>query len=425
MASPPPHARPLRWSIAVLVGAAIAISYLDRQTLPVAIQAIKTDIPISDLEFSYLNSAFLVAYGLMYAIGGRILDALGTRVGFALIMIWWSLACASHGLAHGFAALAVSRLLLGMGEGGGFPAATKAVAEWFPAQQRATAMGIINAGTALGAIIAPPAIAAIIHWQDWRWVFYLTGAVGLVWTVWWLSVYHAPAQHPRISAAERELLLPPAASTDDEPEQATSWSSLLHTRSVQGLVLAKFLSDSAWYFFLFWMPKYLYDARGFDIKQVGYYAWIPYAAAGVGCLVGGWASSHLIARGQPVHRSRKIVLGLSALLLPQIFFVTQVPSAWVIVLFSIAFLGQQAWSTLIMVLPTDLFPRKQVGSVAGLVGLGGALGGVVFGLAVGRILDALGVATGYMVTFALASSLHVIAFGVILLTVRDPRRTAG
>ena len=425
MAPPTTYARPLRWSIAVLVGVAIAISYLDRQTLPVAIQAIKVDIPISDLEFSYLNSAFLIAYGLMYAIGGRILDVLGTRVGFALIMVWWSLACASHGLAQGFAALAIARLLLGIGEGGGFPAATKAVAEWFPAQQRATAMGIINAGTALGAIIAPPAIAAIIHWQDWRWVFYVTGAVGLVWTVWWLWAYHAPAQHPRISATERELLLPSATSADNQPEPATSWSSLLRSRSVQGLVLAKFLSDSAWYFFLFWMPKYLYDARGFDVKQVGYYAWIPYAAAGVGCLVGGWASSHLITRGQSVHRSRIIVLGLSALLLPQIFFVTQVPSAWVIVLFSIAFLGQQAWSTLIMVLPTDLFPRKQVGSVAGLVGLGGALGGVVFGLAVGRILDALGVATGYMVTFALASSLHVIAFGIILLMVRAPRREPG
>lgn len=409
-----------RWSVALLLGAAIAISYLDRQTLPVAIQAIKSDIPITDLQFSYLNSAFLIAYGLMYAIGGRILDGLGTRIGFAAFMIWWSLACASHGLAQGFAALAVSRLLLGIGEGGGFPAATKAVAEWFPASERSTAMGIINAGTAIGAVLAPPAIAAIIQWGDWRWVFYVTGAIGLAWTAWWLRAYHTPSQHPRISAEELALLSQDTpGSTEVLP--TPRWLDLIKSPQVKGLVAAKFLSDSAWYFFLFWMPKYLYDVRGFDIKQVGAYAWIPYAAAGLGCLIGGWSSSRLIASGHSVNWSRKLILGLSALLLPQIFFVTQVPSEWVIVLFSIAFLGQQSWSTLVMVLPTDLFPRQVVGSVAGLVGLGGAMGGVVFGLVVGRILDALGVSAGYTVVFALASCLHVLAFVIILVTIRDVR----
>ncbi len=193
----------LRWKIAILLFAAIAISYFDRQTLPVAIASIQKEIPISNTQFSQLQAAFLFAYALMYAGGGKLIDTLGTRRGFLVIMIWWSLACATHGLAGGFAVLAVSRFLLGMGEGGGFPAATKAVAEWFPAQERSTAMGIINAGTALGAVLAPPLIALVIGVLNWRWVFFLAGAVGLAWTAWWMVRYYPPYSHPRLTARER------------------------------------------------------------------------------------------------------------------------------------------------------------------------------------------------------------------------------
>ena len=193
----------LRWGIAGMLTVAIAISYLDRQTLSVAIKAIQADIPITNTQFAQLNSAFLLAYGLMYAGGGKLIDTLGTRRGFFLIMVFWSLACASHGFATGFAMLAISRLLLGIGEGGGFPAVTKAVAEWFPASERSTAMGMINAGTAVGAVVAPPAIAAIIGVGGWRWVFFAAGATGLIWSIWWMRAYQPPSQHPRISAAER------------------------------------------------------------------------------------------------------------------------------------------------------------------------------------------------------------------------------
>src|SRR3954452_24978182 len=173
--------RRLRWSIAILISSAIAISYFDRQTLPVAIAAIQRDIPISNTQFSYLQGAFLLAYACMYVGGGKLIDVLGTRRGFLLIMVWWSLACASHGLAAGLGMLAASRFLLGMGEGGGFPAATKAVSEWFPATERAMAMGMVNAGTAVGAVFAPPAIAYIIGVLNWRWVFFVAGSAGLVW----------------------------------------------------------------------------------------------------------------------------------------------------------------------------------------------------------------------------------------------------
>ena len=184
----------MRWRIAILVSAAIAVSYLDRQTLPVAIKAISKDIPLTNMQFSDLQSAFLFSYALMYAGGGKLVDFLGTHRGFTVIMLFWSLACASHALATSFALLATSRFLLGMGEGGGFPAATRAVAEWFPTKERATAMGIINAGTAVGAVVAPPLIAAVLGYTNWRWIFVLTGGFGLLWAAWWSWSYHPPEE---------------------------------------------------------------------------------------------------------------------------------------------------------------------------------------------------------------------------------------
>ena len=404
----------LRWRIAILVSAAIAISYLDRQALPVAVKAIERDIPLSNEQFSTLASAFLLSYAFMYVGGGKLADALGTRLGFTVIMIFWSLACASHALAASFAMLAVSRFLLGMGEGGGFPAATRAVAEWFPVRERATAMGIINGGTAVGAVLAPPMIALIlIHLGlSWRWIFLVTGGIGLLWTAWWRFSYFPPEDHPSLGDLERSETLSAGQSLGSS--QTPRWFALLRIRETWGLMLAKFLSDAAWYFYLFWLPKYLYDARGFDIKAVGTVAWIPAAASGVGCLVGGSFSSYLLRRQFSLGVARKLALGLSAALMPFVLLVPRVPVSWAIVIFSVAFFGQQSWSTLVMVLPTDLFPRSVVGSVAGLVGFGGAMGGIAFGQLAGYLLDH---GFGYGVVFGLAGTFHVIAMMVILVTV--------
>lgn len=385
-----------RWQIAAIVCCAIAISYFDRQTLPVAISAIQRDITMSNTGYSALQSAFLIAYALMYAGGGRLIDAVGARAGFAMVMIWWSLACAGHGLARGFGLLAACRFLLGMGEGGAFPAATKVVSSWFPPTERSTAMGIINAGTAVGAVLAPPAIAAIIVALNWHWVFFLSGVVGMLWTAWWLLAYREPTVSGQVV---------------NEPR---GWWHLLSHTEVWGLVSAKFLSDAAWYFYLFWLPKYLYDARGFDVKRVGYYAWIPYAASGGGCLMGGWFSSWLLRQNRSLTFSRRVALGLSAAVMPAVLLITQVRVELAIVIFSIAFFGQQSWSTLVMTLPADLFPNRNVGSVAGMVGFGGAIGGLAFGQAAGYLLDH---GYGYGTVFALAGSFHVIAFGILLLTV--------
>ncbi len=404
----------LRWRIAILVSAAIAISYLDRQTLPVALKAISKDIPLTNVQFSNLQSAFLLAYAFMYAGGGKLSDALGTRRGFMVIMIFWSLACASHGFALTFAMLAVSRFLLGMGEGGGFPTATRAVAEWFSVNERATAMGIINGGTAVGAVVAPPLIAVILLYANWRRIFFFTGALGLLWTAWWHKSYFPPAGHPALTEQERAKIPPPADPALPAATKKIAWLDLLRFKETWGIVAAKFVSDAAWYFYLFWLPKYLYDARNFDIKAVGAVAWIPNAAAGIGCLLGGWFSSHLVRRNLTVNAARKVALGLSAAVMPLILLVTRAPIAWAIAIFSLAYFGQQSWSTLVMVLPTDLFPSSVVGAVAGMIGFGGAIGGILFGELAGYLLDH---GFGYETVFRVAATFHVIAFLVILTTV--------
>jgi ACS family hexuronate transporter-like MFS transporter len=410
----------LRWRIAILVAAAIAISYLDRQTLPVAIGAIGKDIAISNQVKAFLDSAFLVTYGLMYLGGGRLIDLLGTRRGFTVIMIFWSLACASHGIATNVVMLGVSRLLLGVGEGGGFPAATRAVTEWFPAKERATAMGIINAGTAVGGVVAPPLIAQIvlhIHWlqlSSWRWVFFLTGMAGLLWTLWWIGSYFPPEQHRGLRAVEGAMI---ASATEQSAtaQPMIPLIALLRFRETWGIVAVKFLTDAAWYFYIFWLPKYLLAARGFDIKGIGSVAWIPFAAAGVGCLLGGGLSSWLIHSGRSINVGRKIPLGLAAAAMPWVMLVPHVSVPWCIALFSLAFFGHQWWSTLIMILPTDLFPKRAVGTVAGLVGLGGAMGGVAFGQLAGYLLDH---GFSYTPILVIAGSLHIVGFILILIFVR-------
>jgi ACS family hexuronate transporter-like MFS transporter len=390
-----------KWYYVTMVAVAIAISYFDRQTLPVAISAIQRNIPLSNQQFSYLQTAFLLAYAALYMLGGRLLDLLGTRKGFLLIMVWWSLACAMHSLATGFSLLLVARLLLGAGEGGAFPAATRVVAEWIEPNERSTAMGLINAGTAVGSVLAPPLIGAVLLLSGWRVVFIFAGAAGLVWVLWWGVSYRGNSVTLSSNTVDARVL-----------GSGIGWQQVIPLRSVQSIVFAKFMSDSAWYFLLFWLPKYLYDARGFDIKQVSYYAWIPYAASGLGSFIGGWASSRLLHAGKSLNFARKVVLGCCALGMPVVMLVSVAPVQVALALFSIAFFCQQAWSGLIMTLPTDIFPLTVVGTVAGLIGFGGAIGGAIFGLIAGFML---GHGFTYATLFVLVGTFHLIGFLAIVL----------
>lgn len=372
------------------------------------------------MQYARLQMAFLLAYGLMYVGGGKIMDHFGTRLGYTVMICWWSAATILHGVVSSVTGLAVGRFLLGLGEGGGFPGSAKAVSEWFPARERSFAFGIFNTGSSVGAVIAPPLIAFIALQLNWRWVFLLVGVLGFIWAVVWWRFYEVPRRHRRVTAAEREyvegsLSSEAAAAAVQSDERPIRWLELFRYRQTWGLLLAKFLTDSAWYFFIFWLPKYLADVRHLNIKEIGYYAWVPYAFAGVGSLVGGWLSSYLIRRNVTMDRSRKISLAISAALMPVSLLIATSPLSLAIVFFSMAMLGHQFWSTIVQTSVADIYPSRTVGSVAGLLGGVGCFGGILFNLLIGALLSHY---HSYSIVFLIAGVLHPISFLVILFLVR-------
>lgn len=404
----------LRWWIAGLLAAATALNYLDRQNLPVVVSELQKSIPLTDQQYSELQFLFLLAYGLMYAGGGRIVDLLGTRAGYLVMIVWWSVANMLHGLVTGVFGLGTARFLLGLGEGGGFPASAKAVSEWFPARERSFAFGLFNTGSSVGAVVAPPLIAGIVLWLNWRWVFFITGAFGLLWALIWWRLYELPGKHKLITPEEREYVETSLRSVQTAGPRMP-WVSLFRFRQVWGLCAAKFLSDSAWYFFIFWLPKYLADIRHLNIKEIGYYAWVPYAFAGAGSFIGGWLSSYFIQRGLSIDASRKIALGISAALMPASLLITASPLSLAIAFFSMAMFGHQFWSTIMQTLSADMFPSTTVGSVSGLLGAVGSFGGMFFNLLVGILLTHY---HSYAIVFLISGLLHPVSFIVVMLVVR-------
>ncbi|MCY7352761.1 MAG: MFS transporter [Cytophagaceae bacterium] len=409
-----------RWWIIGLTAFATVINYLDRQNLPVALSEIRKTIPVSDGQYGLINSLFLFAYGTMYAVGGRLLDRFGTRAGYAVMIVWWSLANMVHGLVSSITGLGVARFLLGIGEGGGFPASAKVVAEWFPAKERSLAFGLFNTGSSVGAVIAPPLIAFLIGVLDWRWAFFLTGVLGLGWVLVWLRVYSRPAESRFITPAEQTYL---AASVEGpnaagRPEKSPSWLSLLRNRHVLGIMLAKALPDAGWYFFIFWLPKYLNDVRGLDIKGIGTYAWIPYALAGAGSFLGGWGSSFLLKKGTSLDRARRIPLGIAAALLPLSLLITDASLTYAILFFGLAMFGHQAYSTLVQTLVADLFPPNVVGSVSGLMGMAATYSAMLFSLGIGFVVGQY----GYGPAFLIAGVLHPISFIALFFVIPNIER---
>ncbi len=418
--------RNLRWWIAGFLACATALSYLDRQSFPVAVIEIQKSIPLSDQQYSELQMLFLLAYAAMYAGGGKAADWLGTRRGYSILILWWSAATMMHGFVTTVFGLGVARFLLGLGEGGGFPCSAKAISEWFPPEERAFAFGIFNTGSSLGAVVAPPLIVLIVLTLNWRWVFFLTGALGLAWAAAWWLFYDLPEHHQLITPAEREhiqgSLARAKAHSGDLVRSPVSWTGLFRYRQVWALISAKFLTDSAWFFFIFWLPKYLADVRHLSIKQIGYYAWIPYAFAGVGSLFGGWLSSYLIRHHLTVGRSRKVCLCLSAAIMPISLLITRSPLQIAIVFFSMALFGHQFWSTILQTLATDIFPSRVVGSVAGLMGAVGSVGAMLFDLLVGRILTRY---HDYSPAFMIAGLLYPIALLLIFLLIPKVKHVAS
>jgi len=393
-----------RWSIALLLLAATALSYMDRLAFPIVFQRMKAAFTLSQEQYGQMMSLFLLAYGVMYAVGGRIMDLLGARLGYAVMIIWWSLATALHGLVGGVVGLAVARVLLGAGEGGGFPGSAKAVAEWFPAKERATAVGLFNVGSAIGMAVAAPLSAVIVLSLGWQWVFYLMGIAGLVWAGVWVAAYRLPQSSGFANASHSNRVEAPMVG----------WLELSKNRAMRSLLFARFLSEGAWYFLIFWLPKYLSEARGLEIKDVGLYAWVPYAFAGAGSLFGGWFSTMLM-RWLSLSAARKVALGMAVSVMPFAALIDQSPLSWAIVFYSLPMLGHQFWSTILQTLPADLFPSSAVGTAAGLLGAVGTLGAAIFSLIAGSMLAWTG--GNYGAVFLVAGLIHPLSFLVVLLTV--------
>ena len=395
------------------------LNYLDRQVLSVTAPTLKELFNITNTGYSWIVNSFLVSYTILQPMAGRIIDWINTRRGYAAAVSFWSAASMLHGLAAGVRSFALFRFLLGVGEAGNFPATIKAVSEWFPPQERALAIGLFNIGSPFGAVIAPPLIAWLALSFGWQAAFIATGVLGFLWVTLWLKFYQSPDQHPKVTPEELGYIRSGDRLQDAEGlNQNTIWRKALTNRGLWGVTVARFLSDGVWWFYVFWLPSYLADARNFTLKEIGQYSWIPYLFAAIGSIFGGWLPTALAKKfGIGVIASRKSSLLVSALMMPAALFVTQASTpVWAIFFVCIATFGHGAFSPSIMGLPADLFPKRAVATAYGVTGFGAGLGGLVFQYLVGLLLDTKGF--GYTAVFLLAGILHPLAALTVIFTVR-------
>ena len=378
----------IRWWIAALLFTVTLINLIDRSTISVLAPVITTQLGLTSMQFAGINTWFLAAYAASQALSGKIFDRVGTRLGFSVAVLVWSFAAMAHAFARGIGSLSFLRVLLGLGEGGNWPGAAKAIAEWFPVRERAFGIALVNAASAIAFIIATPLVVWLQLRFGWRSAFLVTGSLGLAWFLLWILIYRLPEKHPWLSPEEYALI-----HQDRLAAPATakvSWLDLLGYRQVWAIVLARFLADPVWWLYIIWLPLYLYNVRGFSLRQIGLFAWLPYVAASAGSLTGGWASGFLIARGWSVNRARKTVMVASMLLMPASILAARVHSPMAaLALISVVLFGFQGWIGNVQTLPSDFFPESMVGSVAGLGGLGAGVGSMLFTLGTGSVVQYL------------------------------------
>ena len=352
---------------------ATVINYLDRQTLSVAAPVLREQFHMSNVEYSRVVFAFLLAYTIMNGVSGPLIDKLGTRLGYALCIAWWSVAALLHAFARGALSLGAFRFLLGMGEAGNWPAGVKVVAEWFPPRERAMACGIFNSGSSVGAILAPPVVAFILLTLGWRAAFLAVGISGLIWLLFWWPIYRTPAAAPEQEAA---------------PVKPIPFLELLRVRFVWAFLLSKIFMDPVWYFYIFWFPEYLKNARHFDMASIGKFAWIPFVVAGAGNFAGGALSALLLRNNVPITIARKGAVTFFASLMTSAIPAVLVHDAWLsIALVSVAMMGYTGCLANMLAMPGDVFPQSAVASVYGLASMGSGFGGMVFTLITGWVVD--------------------------------------
>ena len=396
-----------RWVICALVFFATSVNYIDRQVIGILAPTLQREIGWTEVEYGYIVTAFQAAYAIGLLLVGRLLDVLGTRIGYALALAFWSVAAMAHALARTPFGFGAARFALGLGESGNFPAAIKTMAEWFPRRERALATGIFNAGTNVGAVIAPLAVPWIAVTYGWRWAFILTGAIGLLWLLFWLPMYDHPARHPRVSPAELALI----RSDQEDPAQRIPWLRLLPHRQTWAFAIGKFMTDPIWWFYLYWIPKFLHDKHGLSLLKLGPPLVAIYLIADIGSIGGGWLSSTMLRRGVSVNRARKLAMLTCAVCVTPIVFASGVTSMWVAVaLVGLAAAAHQGWSANLFTLASDLFPRSAVASVVGLGGMAGAIGGMLIATAAGWVLQLTG---SYRLLFMVAGSTYLLALLVV------------
>jgi MFS transporter, ACS family, aldohexuronate transporter len=417
-----------RWTICGLLFLAATINYVDRQVIGILKPTLQAEFGWSEIDYGDIVFAFQLAYAIGFLFAGRIMDRLGTKKGFSLALIVWSLAAMAtaeatrfgpgvafilggFGLAYSssVAGFMFVRFLLGLGESGNFPAAIKTVAEWFPRRERAFATGLFNAGTNIGAVVAPLTVPVITAAFGWYWAFIITGFLGFGWLVFWWALYDRPERHSRVGAAELALI------RSDPPESTVRvpWVSLMGYRQTWAFAVAKFMTDPIWWLYLFWMPDFFSRTYGLSLLQLGPPLIIIYLLADVGSIGGGWLSSTLIRRGWSVNAARKTAMLICAIAVVPIVFASNVASMWgAVALLSLATAAHQGWSANAFTLASDMFPRQAVGSVVGLGGFAGAVGGMLIAKLTGYLLEVTGT---YVTVFMMAAGAYLTALVIVHL----------
>jgi ACS family hexuronate transporter-like MFS transporter len=392
-----------RWTICGLLFAATAINYIDRQMIGVLKPVLQADLGWRESEYADIVFWFQAAYAVGYLGIGRFMDVAGARFGYAAAFAFWTLAHMAHGLVHSVTQFAMVRFALGIGESGNFPAGLKAVADWFPQRERALAVGIFNAGANIGAIVTPLLVPAIALSYGWRAAFVATGAFSIIWLIAWLAIYRRPEEQPRVGPEELALI----RSDPVQPAGHLPWRRLFSVRETWAYAVPKFLTDPIWWMFLFWLPDFLGKRYGLDLKSFGPPLVAIYILSDAGSVIGGWVSSRMLRAGRTANAARKLtMLGCAIAVLP-IVTVQYIDSLWVaVLLIGLATAGHQAFSANLLTLPSDLFPRAAVGSVVGIGGTAGAIGGMLIAKFVGYVLDLSG---SYAPIFAVAGGAYLVA----------------
>jgi len=404
-----------RWVICGLLFLAATINYIDRQVISILKQDVILTWPgWSELYFGRIISAFTLAYAIMMLFAGALIDRIGIRKGFLIAIIWWSFAAMGHAFSGTVLSFAIWRVLLGFGEAANFPASIKAVAEWFPKKERALATGVFNSGTTVGAMTTPFLVKWILSYfkgcriEGWQWVFILTGLLGFIWAVLWLWVYRRPEKHPRLSKEELAYI----QSEPEEKIEKTPWMPLLKFKQTWAFTIAKCLTDPIWWVWLFWVPGFLSKKYGVDIKSVGVPIMVIYTMAAIGSIGGGWLSAIFIKRGWSVNAGRKTAMLICALAVIPVIYASMTTNLWLsIILIGLACGAHQGWSANLFTLASDMFPKRAVGSVVGIGGAAGGIGGFIIANYVGGVLDKN--PNNYLPIFIIAGSIYLVSLIIV------------